>query len=587
MEKWFIKNKKADYKAISNSYGVSELLAKLIVNRNIKSGQELEMYINPSIDKMHNPYLMKDIKLAVDILEDKIKNNKHIRIVGDYDVDGVISTYLLYTAFKECNAFVDYEIPDRVKDGYGINKNIIQQAFDDGVDVIITCDNGISAIEQIQYAKELNMTVIVTDHHDIPFEEENDTKKYIVPNADAVINPKQADCEYQYKNLCGAAVCYKLIEVLYKAFNIDHKKTLDLIEYVAIATICDVVDLMDENRIIVKNGLIALNNTTNLGLRALIKETKMEGKILTVYHIGFIIGPCINASGRLDTAKKGLRLLLSDTREQAEILSKELKNLNDERKELTLNGFNLAVDLVESTGIIEDKVFVIYLEDCHESLAGIIAGRIREKYNKPTIILTKAEDGVKGSARSIEEYNIFEELIKCKELLNKFGGHPMAAGLSLDKSNIEPLRRKLNQITMLTNEDLYKKVSIDSMLGLEDISINLIEDIRKLEPYGKANEKPLFALKEVYILKAVLLGANSNVLKLTLKTKFSKTITGMYFGNIEYFEDHIINKYSKTALLDIYNGSENNVLLDIVFYPDINEYNGYKNIQIIIQHIRC
>lgn len=586
-ERWFVKNKRADYKQIAAKYGITELMSKLIINREITDYEMIKSYINPEFDKLHNPREMKDIENAVNIIKSKIAANKKIRIVGDYDVDGVISTYILYKALKKCNANVDYEIPDRIKDGYGININIIKAAKEDDVDTILTCDNGISAIEPIKYAKELGMTVIVTDHHDIPFiENEDESRSFISSNADAIINPKQKECNYKFKQLCGAGVAFKLIEVLYEELNISKEECYKLTEFLAIATVCDVVDLVDENRIFVKKGLERINNTTNLGLQELISECEIGDKALSVYHLGFIIGPCINASGRLDSAKKGLSLLLCDEEEQATVLAKEVVKLNEERKNMTMQGVEEAIEVVESTGMINNKVFVIYLPHIHESLAGIIAGRIREKYNVPTFILTKGEHGAKGSGRSIDEYNMFEELIKCKDLLGNFGGHPMAAGLSISEENIDEFRKRLNENTSLEEEDLLRKVTIDSALSLDSINYDLIDDLERLEPFGKGNSKPLFGEKNINVLKAIIMGKNRNVLKLKLKSKYGKNIDGIYFGDIDEFEKRIINKYGKEELQKLYDGVYNDVMIDIVFYPNVNEYNGNTSIQIVIQNYR-
>lgn len=587
MEKWFIKNKKADFSLIAKQFNISEILARLIVNRNISSNEELFHYMNPTIDKLHSPYTMKDIDKASDILVSKISERKKIRIVGDYDVDGVVSTYILYTALKKCGAEVDYEIPDRIKDGYGINKSIIDAAYQDGIDTILTCDNGIAAIDQISYAKELGMNIIITDHHDISFREEDGNREYIIPEADAVINPKQKDCNYPFKEICGAAVAYKLVEVLYDKFHIDKRETIELIEFVAIATVCDVMDLVDENRSIVKNGLEMINHTNHIGLKALIHESGLHEKELGVYHLGFVIGPCINASGRLDSAKIGLQLLLCNDINTATKLAQKLKTLNEERKDLTKEGVDLAIELIENSSIRDDKVIVVYLPDCHESLAGIIAGRVKEKYNKPTICLTKSENYVKGSARSIEEYNMFEELNNCKDLLIKFGGHPMAAGLSLDESNIDILRERINKNTALSEEDFIKKISFDMVLPFHHIDIKLINEIVKLEPYGKGNQKPLFAVTNVSITKATILGVNQNVLRLSVTGKDrNHKFTAMLFQGVCEFNEYIEKKYGDSELKAIYEGRENNVELDFIFYPEINEYKGYQNIQIMVQYYR-
>ena len=586
-ERWFIKNRKADYKSMSLKYGISELMSKLIINRDIFEDEIIKSYVTPEFNKLHNPREMKDLELAVNILKEKIITNKKIRIIGDYDVDGVISVYMLYTALKKCNANVDYEIPDRIKDGYGINEKIIKEAKDDGVDTILTCDNGISAIDQIKYAKELGLTVIVTDHHDIPFvEDENNKKIFLQSDADAILNPKQKDCNYKFKSLCGAGVAFKLIEVLYEEFNIDKEECYKLIEFLAIATVCDVVDLIDENRIFVKKGLEKINNTTNLGLGELIRENEIQDKTISVYHLGFIIGPCINASGRLDNAKKGLRLLLADEEDEAVHLAKELVKLNAERKDMTMKGVEDAIEIIEGTEIINDKVLVVYLPHIHESLAGIIAGRIRERYNAPTLILTNGEEFAKGSGRSIEEYNMFEKLLECKELLEKFGGHPMAAGLSIKEENIDKLREKLNENSMLKDEDLIKKIKIDCVLPFDQINFRVIEDLEKLEPFGKGNEKALFGIKDVNVIKAQILGKNRNVLKLKLKSNSDKIFDGIYFGDIEEFEQTVCDKYNSEELSKLYDGIFNDVKLDFVFYPNINEYNGNVSIQIVIQNYR-
>ena len=585
-EKWLLKNRKADLKAMSQKYGISQLLCKLIVNREINDENLINSYINPVTENLHSPYSMKDINTAVNIIKTKINEGKKIRIIGDYDVDGIISVYILYTALRQCGANVDYEIPDRIKDGYGINKNIVKAAYDEGIDTVITCDNGISAIEQIEYAKELGLTVIVTDHHDIPFIEEDGIRTFISSKADAIINPKQIECEYKFKSICGAGVAFKLMEALYKELGMNKEQCYELIEFVAIATVCDVVDLIDENRIFVKNGLIMLNNTKNMGIRALKKVAGLEDKEITAYHLGFVIGPCLNASGRLDSAKKGLELLLTEDEESANKLAEEIVDLNDARKNMTKEGVDKAVEIIEGTEINNDNILVVYIPDIHESLAGIVAGRIKERYNKPTIILTKSEEGVKGSGRSIEEYNMFEGLLSCKDLLDKFGGHPMAAGLSLQEDKIDELRKALNNNCELTDDDLTRKIMIDASLPLEYLNLNLIEELNVLEPFGKGNAKPVFGVRDARVIKATLLGKDKNVLKLRLLTNNNITIDAMIFNDVEGFEEKIIAKYGEEELQDLYNKSNNNIYLDFTFYPSINEWNGNKNIQIIVSGIR-
>ena len=585
-EKWLLRNRKVDLKAMSEKYKISQLLCKLMVNRDIIDENIINSYINPVYKYLHSPKTMKDVVIAVDIIKRKIQENKKIRIIGDYDVDGIISVFILYTALKKCGANVDYEIPDRIKDGYGINENIVKVAYDEGVDTIITCDNGISAIDQIQYAKDLGLTVIVTDHHDVPFIEEDGVRTFLSSQADAIINPKQIECEYKFKSICGAGVDFKLMEALYEEIGMDKEECYKLIEFVAIATVCDVVDLIDENRIFVKNGLEMLNNSKNIGINALKKACGLEDKEITAYHLGFVIGPCLNASGRLDSAKKGLELLLMEDDEEAKNLAQEIVDLNDARKNMTKEGVDRAINIIDSTDINNDKILVVYIPDIHESLAGIVAGRVKEKYNKPTIILTKSEEGVKGSARSIEEYNMFEGLLACKELLDKFGGHPMAAGLSLQEDKVDELRKALNNKCELTDEDLTRKIMIDSSLPLEYLNLHLIEELNVLEPFGKGNSKPVFGVRDAKITKAMLLGKDKNVLKLKLLTNNNITIDAMIFNDLENFESKIIEKYGNEGLDNLYNKSNNNIPMDFTFYPSINEWNGNKSIQIVVNGIR-
>lgn len=587
MEKWLLRNKRINIKEMAQKLNVSEVICKVLVNRDIINSNDATDFINPNLNSLHNPILMKDLDKGVKIIKNKILENKKIRIVGDFDVDGIISTYVLFKGLSECGANVDYEIPHRIFDGYGINKNIVETAKNDEVDTIITCDNGISAIEQIEFAKELGLTCIITDHHDVPFKEEGDgSRTLIIPNADAVIDCKQIDCEYPFKNLCGAGVAFKFIQSLYEKMGKGKEEANFLIEYVAIATVCDVVDLIGENRIIVKEGLSLINKTKNIGLKSLINATGIEGKQISVYHLGFIIGPCLNASGRLDYAKKGLKLLLTEDVDEAQILAKELHELNVERKDMTVKGVEDVCNVIENKGFAKDKVFVVYKPDIHESIAGIIAGKVRERYNVPAIILTDSEHGVKGSGRSIEQYNMFEELFKCKDLLSKFGGHPMAAGLSLESNNIETLRERLNRLTTLTDEDLIPKVYIDMQIPLNNVSLALAEDLELLEPFGKGNSKPLFAEKDISISKATILGVNKNVLKLNLLSKRGRIVDSIFFGDIEKFKDYVINKFGDTEVSKMFNGVENNITIDLIYSIDINEYMGNKKVQLIIQNYR-
>ncbi len=584
MEKWVLKNKKADFAAMMEQYKISEVIARLLVNRNQETEEDIKAYLNPELNRLHNPLEMKDLNKACHILVDKISQGKKIRIVGDYDVDGVAATYVLYTALLKCKAAVDYEIPDRIKDGYGINMNIIDEAYRDGIDTILTCDNGIAAWEQTKKAKELGMTVIITDHHDIPYSENVGQKEYLVPEADAVVNPKQPDCSYPFQNLCGAAVAFKLVQVLYDRFGINTQEAEPLLEIVAIATVCDVMELINENRIIVKHGLKLLKQTGNFGLKALLEKNNINLSSLSAYHLGYIIGPCLNASGRLDTAKKGLGLLLSATEEEADKLAGELKQLNDVRKEMTVKGLEQAVKLVEESNRKSDKVLVVYLKDCHESLAGIIAGRLRERYNKPAIVLTDSEVSVKGSCRSIEQCNIYEELSKCRHLLLKYGGHPLAAGLSLEEAMVEQLREEINQNSSLTEEDFIPKISIDILLPLGYLSEELIQELELLEPFGKGNIKPIFAEKNLRVRRAFVIGKNSNVLKLNVVNEYGRVMEALYFGDVEAFLEMLSQNYGQEEVDKMFQNRDNRVKLSVTYYPGINEYGGNRTVQIVIQN---
>lgn len=589
MEKWYLRNVKGDLDRISKSLGISKLLSKLLLNRNITSYEIMDSFIDPSLDKLHNPELMKDMDKGIEIIVDSIKKGRNIRISGDYDQDGNSAILTLYKGLKRCGAKVDYVIPHRIIDGYGINDRIVREAKEDGIDLIITCDNGIAAFEPIKLAKDLGMKVIVTDHHDLAYmEDEKGIKQYRLPEADAVINPKRWDCKYPFKELCGAGVAFKLIQALYTKMNIDMEESYELLEFVAMGTVCDVVDLIDENRIIVKEGLKRINNTNNLGLKALIKATGLEEKKINTYSLGFILGPCINASGRLDRADIAVELFLTEDSDKAQRYANRLHELNEERKAMTKKGYEKIVEQIENTDLKEKNVLVIYEPRVHESVAGIIAGRIKDKYYRPTIVLTNSKENgkVKGSGRSIEEYNMFEEISKHKELLLAFGGHPMAAGLSLDVSHIDEFRNRLNTQESLTEDDLTPKVYIDMHIPLDYISFSLIEELEKLEPFGKGNPKPLFGVKNVKVKRGFILGNNQNVLKLLLLTNRGRVIDGIYFGDIEQFEEKMCRKFGKDELNKMYTGVDNRIVLDMIYTPMVNEYMGNRNIQINIQNYR-
>ena len=570
MEKWFVMRKGAPFQEIAEKFNIHPILARLIRNRDVVGDENIERYLHGTIADLHDGMLMKDMDKAVDILLEKIREEKKIRVIGDYDIDGINATYILLEGLKYLGADVDIDIPDRMKDGYGLNKHLIDRAFDEEVDTIITCDNGIAASAEIAYGKRLGMTIIVTDHHEVPYEEKEEGKSYILPNADAVIDPKQEACIYPFKGLCGAAVAYKLIEALFGAAGEDIDDVDYLMENVAIATVGDVMDLVDENRIFVKQGLEMLKRTKNLGLKALIECTGVDVSHLSAYHIGFVIGPCLNASGRLDTAKRALELLNAKTRREADVLAGDLKALNDNRKDMTMVAVKQAIDMIETSSLKDDKVLVVYLPECHESLAGIVAGRIRERYYKPSFVLTKAEDGVKGSGRSIDTYHMYEALNECKELLTKFGGHKLAAGLSLEEENINIFRETLNRKAMLTEDDLIAKVSIDMQLPLQYVNERLVEEISYLEPFGKGNTKPIFVEKQIEIINARKLGKNQNVLKMQVRDAQGTVMEAMYFGDVEAFEQYLKQQSGKP--------------LSFTYYPTINEYMGRKTVQIVIQN---
>lgn len=568
MEKWVVTAKRADFAKIAKEFGIDPVIARLIRNRDVETMEEIREYLYGTIDDIPSPWLLNDIEKATEIIQTKINEKKKIRIIGDYDIDGVTATYILLTGLKRLGANVDTYIPDRIKDGYGMHEQLVVKAYEDKVNTIVTCDNGISASKEIEKAKELGMTVIVTDHHEVPFEDGENGRIYRIPKADAVINPKQEACKYPNKNICGAVVAWKLIWALYEKANLTKKEIMEFLEFAAIATVGDVMDLQGENRIIVKEGLKCIAKTKNEGLKALIQANGLEEGTISAYHIGFVIGPCINASGRLDTAARSLALFQEKDRKTAAKIAGDLTALNQSRKSLTEIGRKQAEELVETTEMGKDRVLVIYLPDCHESLAGIIAGRIREKYNKPVFVLTKSEEGVKGSGRSIECYSMYEELVKCGDLLEKFGGHPMAAGLSLKEENVNIFRKRLNELCRLTEEDLYPKIVIDVPMPISYISWELVHQLSLLEPFGKANVKPLFAQKDLYVLNPRILGKNQNVVKMQLSDGNGTECEAIYFGEAAEFMD-FVKTHEKIM---------------ITYYPDINHFQGRESLQIVIKN---
>ena len=568
MEKWVVCAKRADFQKISQEFGIDPVIARLIRNRDVEGTENIRSYLYGTLKELPSPRLLKGMDKAVEILQEKIKEHRKIRIIGDYDIDGVTSTCILLKGFQRLGADADTYIPDRIKDGYGIHEQLIQKAVEDGIDTIVTCDNGIAASAEIADAKERGLTVVITDHHDIPFQETENGKEWIIPPADAVINPKQADCAYPNKNLCGAVVAWKLIWALYEKNGISQSEVLDFTELAAVATVGDVMDLQGENRIIVKEGLRQLSATHTPGLRALIRANNLDGAEITAYHVGFVLGPCINASGRLDTAARSLELLCETNEEKAAELAGDLLALNQSRKAMTEKGKEEAIRLIEETGLNEDRVLVVYLPDCHESLAGIIAGRLREHFHKPSFVLTRSEEGVKGSGRSIEAYSLYEELCKCKELMTKFGGHPMAAGLSLaGEEMIEPFRRALNDNSTLTEEDFVEKVVIDVPMPITYITKNLIRQLSLLEPFGKGNTKPLFAQKGLTVLNYRIFGKNRNVVKVQLADAGGYQMDGVYFGEGEAFAAYV---YAHPTL-------------SVAYYLSIDTWNGRDKLQNNIQ----
>lgn len=584
MEQWVLLRKGADFEGIGKRFQISPRLACLIRNRDVIGDEAIAQYLNGTIADLYDGMLMKDMDKAVDILREKIAEQKRIRVIGDYDIDGVNATYILLEGLEKLGAEVDSDIPSRMKDGYGLNVELIERAYRDGIDTIITCDNGIAAAGEIAYGKRLGMTIVVTDHHEVPFEEEEDGKNYLLPLADAVIDPKQPGCEYPFKGLCGAAIAYKLVEALWEATGGDAEDLDYLIENVAIATVGDVMELENENRIFVKEGLQMLKRTHSPGLRSLIACTGVDKDRIGAYHIGFVLGPCMNASGRLDTAKRTLDLLRAKAGKEADILAGDLKALNDSRKEMTDIAVEQARQIVDTTKAGQDRVLVLYLPGCHESLAGIVAGRIRERYYRPAIILTDAEEGIKGSGRSIEAYNMYEELSRCKDLLTKFGGHKLAAGMSLAKENIEELRRTLNDNCRLEPKDMTEKVVIDMELPFSCVTEELVEELTLLEPFGKGNTKPVFAARNVELISGRILGKNRNVLKLQVKDSSQTAMEAVCFRGAEQMLSLLEERYGKEAVDLLMKGRGSQMKLSVTYYPDMNEYMGKRTVQIVITH---
>jgi hypothetical protein len=610
MAKWYVAAKKADFNGIGQRFSISPVLARVIRNRDIEGDEAIEKYLHGTIRDLYDPALLKGSCEAVLLLKDKIKGQMPIRVIGDYDADGICSSYILKRGLEACGAVVDTMIPHRMKDGYGLNEHLVDEAYADGIDTILTCDNGIAAYAQIEQAKKYGMTVIVTDHHEIPYEEEplaepdpetveRSRRRYKIPPADVVIDPKQPGDTYPFQEICGAVVAFKLMQLLFAEFGFDGistdltsgKRSLldELLEFAAFATICDVMPLREENRILVRHGLELMKQTQNVGLHALMEVNQIlpwqDGK-LGAFHIGFVLGPCLNASGRLDSAQRAMELLDSKTREAAVAQAAFLKQLNDSRKEMTEEYVKIAVEMIESGPLKDDRVLVVFLPDCHESIAGIIAGRIRERYYRPTFVLTRGEEGVKGSARSIEGYHIYEEMTKCSSFFTKYGGHKMAAGLSMREEDVEPFRQKINEICTLTEDDLQEKIHIDVPMPVSYVSFRMVEELELLEPFGTGNPKPVFAQKDLKFVSARALGKAGNVLRFTVEDSEQKRWEMMYFGGKDNFEAYAAEKYGQTALDGLYSGKGSPLYFDVVYYPGVNTWQGNTKLQLVMQQYR-
>lgn len=586
MEKWIEIRKGGNFMEMAKKYGIDPLIARIIRNRDITDEKEITEYLYGGKEALHNPHLLKDADKAAEIIAEGIAEKKAMRIIGDYDIDGVNATYILLEGIRRCGGNVDAAIPDRMKDGYGINEHLIEQALSDGKELLITCDNGIAAINEINFAKEKGMTVVVTDHHEIPYRNTEQGKEFLRSNADAIVNPKQADCPYPCKGICGAVVAWKLVQVLYERMDIPVEEADIFIENAGFATVGDVMDLTGENRILVKLGLKALEHTKNPGMKALIAKNKLSDKVLSAYHIGFVLGPCINASGRLDTAKRSLELLLERDEVKASALAGELVELNESRKYMTQQETQKALEQIEKEGREKDKVLVVYLPECHESLAGIIAGRIREAYQRPVFVLTRGEEGVKGSGRSIEAYSMFDKMTEVAELFTKYGGHPMAAGLSMREEDIDTLREQLNQKAELSEEDMAEVVRLDAVLPMSYFTVDTIRQLSVLEPCGKSNTKPVFADRNIKVTRAGIVGVNRNVLKLHLLDSKGNPVAGVYFGEVEKFLTFLSEKFGSEEVDAAMHGKENSIQFAAVYEPAVDTYSGRESVQAIIRRFR-
>ena len=585
MSRWVVRSKRADFDLIAKELGVDKVVARILVNRGLESLEDMKLFLKPSLQQQQcDPRLLEDMDKAVLLLKTAISEGKKIRVIGDYDVDGIMSTYILFTAIKNCGGTVDYAIPRRIEDGYGVNPDMVRAAHEAGVDFIITCDNGIAATEAVEAAKEMGMTVVVTDHHDIPFELLGEEKVYIYPVADAIVNPKREGDAYPFKGICGAQVALKLVSVLYEECDFDKAKEQELVPFAAMACVCDIMELKGENRALVTEGLEAMADTCHPGLRALITATELRDKQITTHQLGFVLGPCLNATGRLDSAARALDLLLENDYNKALSIAFELVELNNQRKDMTVSGFEEALKSVEEEGVLNDTVLVVYLPDLHESLAGIVAGRIKERFYKPTIVLTGCEEGVKGSGRSIEGYNMYEELTAVKDIFSKYGGHPMAAGMSLPECRVDELRRRLNEKVSLSQEQLQETIRIDMAMPLDYISFELIEELERLGPFGNGNPKPVFALKDARISNISAMGREGKYLKLSVLTEQGRTMPGVIFSGTDAFMEAIDNRHGVGTFESMKKRQLSEIVMDLVYTPKINEYRGTKSLQIVVDN---
>ena len=586
MAKWVVSAKKAEFDKIGEKFHIDPVIARIIRNRDIEGDERIELFLHGTLENLHSPYLLKDVEKAAAILLRKIEQGKTIRVIGDYDIDGICSTYILLTGLRACGAVVDFVIPHRIHDGYGMNEHMIVEAHEAGIDTVLTCDNGIAATEQIAYAKSLDMTVVVTDHHEVPYEvREDGTRQECPPPADAVIDPKQSRCGYPFDGICGAVVAYKLIQVLTDQALGEEKDDLlqELLAFAAFATVGDVMELVDENRIIVKYGLKQIAKSSNRGMQALLTVNGLTCKPLSAYHIGFVLGPCLNATGRLDTACRALQMFLTGDKSEAVTIAGELKELNDSRKNMTLQGTQQAIKLIEESTLHEDKVLVVYLPDCHESLAGIIAGRIRERYHKPVFVLTRSEEGVKGSGRSIEAYHMYDKMSECKELYTKYGGHKMAAGVSMPEDNVEAFRNYLNENCGLSGEDFEEKIHIDVPMPMSYVTTDFVRQLSVLEPFGNGNPKPVFAQRNLRLIRGRILGKNSNVGKYTVEDDRGRQFEMMYFGNLEMWHTFLIGEFGQEEYDKLYRGGNGNIRIHAIYYPELDIYQGRERLQMIMQ----